>query len=373
MLELKIGSRLKALREACGLSQEALSKEFGFKDRQTISHIESGKRRLSAEELVRALAFFGVPLERFTNPFLLNGTARFSWRQQNVSTADLEAFQQRAGEWIGAYSELNRQSGVPLRTLMPRLGLTYRSSFEDAQAAGEAVSAELELGDIPAAKLAQVMECRLGILVLMVDTIPGVSGAACTLPELNAVLINRHDPEPRRNFDLAHELFHLLTWDTMPPEWIDGEVRDGAGRGNQRQSRIERIEQLANKFASGLLMPSWSLDRLGAPKGNLIAWINAAATQLKVSSSALKWQLVNSGRGPRELAAVADDAFNRGERVRSPDLAPPPFSKRFIQTIATAIERGHVSSRRAAALTDLSTDELGELCDEFGVGRPAEL
>ncbi len=62
------------------------------------------------------------------------------------------------------------------------------------------------------------MERKLGIFVLMVDAIDGISGAACRLPELDVVLINRHEVAGRRNFDLAHELFHILTWDTMPPE-----------------------------------------------------------------------------------------------------------------------------------------------------------
>ena len=88
-------------------------------------------------------------------------------------------------------------------------------------AAGERFAAEFKLGPIPAEKLPEVMERKLGILVLMVDAIDGVSGAACRLPDLDAVLINRHEVAGRRNFDLAHELFHVLTWDTMPPEYVE--------------------------------------------------------------------------------------------------------------------------------------------------------
>lgn len=47
------------------------------------------------------------------------------------------------------------------------------------------------------------MERDLGILVLMVDAVPGVSGAACHLPELDAVLINRREVPGRRHYDLA--------------------------------------------------------------------------------------------------------------------------------------------------------------------------
>lgn len=367
MNEVLFGKRLRALREARGMSQDELARVFGFENRQTVAQIEGGRRRMSAQELLTALTHFDVPLEQFTNPFLLSGSARFSWRQEGTSRADLERFELRAGEWIGAYRELSREAGETLPVIMPRLGLTYKSSYEQAEAAGAAVSLQLELGDRPAARLAEVMQEKLGILVLMVDTIPGVSGAACTLPELNAVIVNRHDPEPRRNFDLAHELFHLMTWDTMPPQWLDGET-DAKG---EHLRRITRIEQLANSFAGSLLMPPHALDKLGEPSGDLASWINAAAAHLGVSSSALKWQLVNSGRGPSKLRELPDEAFRCGGRAFGE--TPSPFGRRFVERIAASISRGHLSARRAAALMDMTLDDLGDLCDEFGVERPDEL
>ena len=47
-----IGARIKALREERKLSQDDLARLFGFKDRQTVSAIETGERRVSAEELL---------------------------------------------------------------------------------------------------------------------------------------------------------------------------------------------------------------------------------------------------------------------------------------------------------------------------------
>jgi len=109
----------------------------------------------------------------------------------------------------------------------------------DTVAVGELFAADFKLGPVPAARLAETMERELGVLVLMVDAIDGVSGAACRLPDLDAVLINRHEVPGRRNFDLAHELFHILTWDAMPPEHVEESTE---------QSK-SRVEQLANNFA----------------------------------------------------------------------------------------------------------------------------
>src|SRR6202453_4171187 len=88
-----IGTRIKALREERKLSQEDLARLFGFKDRQTVSAIENGERGVSAEELILAVEKLGQPLDYFTNPFMLVGEGKFSWRQTNVGTLRLGAYE----------------------------------------------------------------------------------------------------------------------------------------------------------------------------------------------------------------------------------------------------------------------------------------
>src|ERR1017187_4121928 len=102
MLTHLIGARIKALREERKLSQDDLARLFGFKDRQTVSAIETGERRLSAEELLAAVEKLGASLDYFTNPFLLVGEGKFSWRQSNIALERLNAFERVAGRWIAA-------------------------------------------------------------------------------------------------------------------------------------------------------------------------------------------------------------------------------------------------------------------------------
>src|ERR1035437_1187140 len=201
------GGGIRALREERKLSQEDLARLFGFKDRQTVSAIENGERRVSAEELILAVEKLGQPLDYFTNPFMLVGEGKFSWRQTNVGALRLGAYERSAGRWIAAFRAIAPQVGKAAPLLRRALGLTRHSSFEEAMAAGERFAAEVKLGDIPARRLAQVLERELGVLVLMVEAIGGVSGAACRLPDRDVVLINRHEVAGRRHFDLAHEQF----------------------------------------------------------------------------------------------------------------------------------------------------------------------
>jgi Zn-dependent peptidase ImmA (M78 family)/transcriptional regulator with XRE-family HTH domain len=375
----RLGFRLRAFRERRALSQEALSPKLGFKDRQTLSAIETGERRLSAEELLRAAEALGVSVDELVDPFQLTGEGRFSWRQTGLSPGRLDSFEAMAGRWIAAFREIAPQVGRERPLLRQSLGLHKGSTFEEAMAAGERFAREFHLGDVPADRLPGVMEEKLHILVLMVDATPGISGAACRLPELDAVLINRKEVEGRRNFDLAHELFHLLTWETMPPEHVE-EADQGAGRG--------KVEQLANAFAGAVLMPRYLLGGIplyDTPEterarreygGSDRGWsspsakeLKARAAKMRVSGAALKWRLVALGALSRKEALAIDDKLLR----EGAGKLPPLYSKPFMEVLGRAIDEGRVSARRAADLAGLDLEDLADLFKTYGVPTPFEL
>ena len=351
-----IGARIKALRERRGLSQDALARVFGFKDRQTVSAIETGVRRPTAAELVVAVEKLDVELDYFTDPFRLDGECQFSWRQNDVARERLQAYEQTAGRWIGAYRVLAGETGRQAPLMRRALGLTKTSSFEDAMDAGERFVTELDLGPVPALRLASAMEAELGILVLMVDTQKGMSGAACRLPELDAVLIARTEVPGRRHFDLAHELFHILTWDAMPPEHIEDAIDVGGSH----------VEQLANNFAAAVLMPTSALgefnDCAALDTDELVTRLNAVADELHVTSSALRWRLAALRQLTKARAqAIPESALRNNGHETVPRELPALFSEPFAELLAEALERGFISHRRAASLCRLTIDDLDDL------------
>ena len=363
-----IGARIKALRQKRGLSQDELARLFGFKDRQTVSAIETGVRSVTAAELLLAVERLDVRLDYFTDPFRLDGEARFSWRQSGVTPDQLKEYEQIAGRWIGAYRSLAAQTGREAPLMRRALGLTKASRFEDAMEAGERFAAEFDLGAVPALRLAATMEEELGILVLMVDAQEGISGAACRLPELDAVLIARGEVAGRRHFDLAHELFHILTWEAMPPEYVE-DASDFGGN---------RVEQLANNFAAAVLMPSPVLPQFDGwarlDMDRLIVRLNAVADELHVTSSALRWRLVALGRLTKAKArAIPEAALRNNGRDPATRGMPPLFSKPFVEVLAVAVDRGHVSVRRGASLVGLAIEDLEELFAVHGVPHAIEL
>lgn len=363
-----ISRRLKAAREKLGLTQTQLTQKLGFKDRQTLAAIEAGQRKISAEELLRAIHVLGLDLEYFTDSFQLAGEGRFSWRAHKDAPPDLlHAFEEKAGRWIATWRRLGELQGAKARALQPALALSERSSFEEARAVAELLVEEWKLGDVPAKTLENAIR-RLGTLVLYVDTPPSISGAACQVPGTNAILINRREPEGRRHYDLAHELFHLLTWEQMPPEHTETDTPRG--------TKAKRIEQLADNFAAALLMPERILlQRWEARKEQEIhGWLNSTASDFLVTATALKWRLTNLGWLTKgDLSKINDAKLTFNGRPKEQEPLPSLFSAEFVQRLHMGLAKGQLSVRRAAEILDLTIEALADLFHSHELPVPFDL
>ena len=363
-----VGRRIGYLRDSRSMTQLELAKLMGLKDRQTVSAIETGARKLKASELLGLIDIFDTTLEHLTDPYILVGEAQFSWRHTNPEARTLERFEDRAGCWLAMFRRLAEQTGYSRPPLQSRLGLTRHSSFEEAKLAGERFASAFQLGEVPAVRLIETMENKLGILVLMVNTEPGISGAACRLNNLDAVLVSRKEVIGHRHFNLAHEFFHLLTWDSMPPEHTE----------NVRIPGKSRVEKLANQFASALLMPRETLEPqsqwTALEDSTLVQQLHSTANKLQVSTVALMWRLVAlrwiSSSQANRLRKV--DMRNQGIRNYK-NVQPVLYSKVFVDVIAHGIRDGYVSVARVAKLLDLSIEELGNLFIDHEIACPFDL
>lgn len=365
----RIRRRIVALRERADMKQIDLARAMGVNDRQTISQIETGERKVSADELVRLADIFNVELSAFSDPYRVFDEASFSWRRNEVPESTIQEFENQAKSWLALYRHLSRTAGEPVNSLVPKLDLTEKSSFEDAASEGESIAAQFDLGAVPALSLERALNDQLNVLVLQVDAPDGISGAACRLGGLNFVLVNRTESPARRAFNLAHELFHLATWEQMPPAHIES-VRVNAN-GNPRP------EKLANGFASGLLMPRKPMEALinQHPKPEAAehaAWIMTLASAMGVSGQAMKWRLVHLGQLPRAKAQRIDDESLR-QTQEEPALDPLPSSPRFVERLRWGLEEGRLTVRRAAELMGMTIDQLHNLFEAHDMPVPFDL
>ncbi|MFC1791331.1 ImmA/IrrE family metallo-endopeptidase, partial [Gemmatimonadota bacterium] len=224
-----------------------------------------------------------------------------------------------------------------------------------------------QLGDVPSTMLSVAIERELQAQVLFVEAPAGVSGAAVHTPGLLTILVNRREPTGRRNFDLAHELFHLLTWDSMPPGRVEPTEIPGK-KGN-------RVEKLAENFAGALLMPAGVVGRRWEQRdaGDIHDWLNATASTLGVTALALKWRLVVLGHLSKAKAEGLDDSRLAGNGGLESRTAPLLFSRDFMSRVYGAVEAGRLSLRKAIGLLDLSGPEFGALCRAYGLELSYEI
>lgn len=363
-----IGYRVRAAREAANWTQDQLANLLKLKDRQSISDLENGKRKLQPDELVLISDTLGQEIDFFLNPFVVAGEAQFSWRASSeLSSESLDGFEVKAGQWIGLLRWLreNEQTPSPLKST---LRLTKRSTFEEACGRGEELAAQLELGLVPAERLIAAIERQLDIPVIFVDTLSTpeghvISGATCHLEDMGVILINRNEPESRRLYDLAHELFHALTWDVMKPEHRESNAPDA--RGSHR-----RIEQLADNFAAGILMPASSLESLiDRRRIEDTSHLAEVAAQLRVAPEALAWRLFNLHWISREVC----DRLRREHQRAALAGTPKRFSVSFAGMLHRAIDKGQLSARKAAKTIGLSMPQLADLFTEHSLSVPFEL
>lgn len=365
-----IGLRVRKARDALGLTQEELSKRMCWDSRQTLSDVENGKRAVSEDELERFSEELDQDFEYFIDPFSVVGEAQYSWRaSKDVSEDALNTFEMRAAGWVGLLRWLRAQSPSEPSSLRYSLGLDINSTYEQAQRIAESLVAQFDLGPVPADKLAKFVEKELDIPVLFVDMdrdLPQgtISGAACRLPELGVILVNRRESQARRNFDLAHELFHSLTWERMAPQ-----RRESNSPGARAEKRSVRIEQLADNFAAALLMPATTLDVLIDPSRKRNAeHLAETARQLRVSTDALGWRLKALGRidEPTRLQLASVKRSDASSEV------PKQFSAPFAKDLHVALERGRLTVRKAASALGVTLSELAKLFEAYQLGDPSK-
>jgi Zn-dependent peptidase ImmA (M78 family)/DNA-binding XRE family transcriptional regulator len=365
-----IGFRVRAAREAKGWTQDELAVLLHLENRQSVSDLENGKRSVRPDELVVLSDALERELDYFVEPFSVAGEAQFNWRvSPKVPESALNEFEDRSGSLVGLLRWLREQQASNTSALKRNLRLSQHSTFETAQARAEQLGIELELGRTPAHTLLQKVEKQLDIPVLMVDpdTLTGgsISGATCHLEEMSCILINRKESEARRAYDLAHELFHALTWEAMRPERRETNVthkREPSGR--------KRIEQLADNFAAALLMPRGTVDELVKPgQPTRITHLREVATEFGVSNQALAWRL----RGLNRIDEETCERLLHSHQSIAPLAMPKLYSSDFVRLLREAIDTGRVSARKVAKTLHLSLDQLTRLFGQYGLSAPFEL
>jgi Zn-dependent peptidase ImmA (M78 family)/DNA-binding XRE family transcriptional regulator len=365
----QVAAAVRAAREALGLTQSALATAAGFASLQIVSAIETGQREVKAWELANLARVLHTSIDVLLG--IDEPTAvRVLWRRGSSGVSGIREAQLR--ERAERFALLEQWCDLPAAEPLPDFALNpRRASFADAERLALALSRTLDLGSRPAASLLRVLEERFRLKVFY-DELGGDESAACARGAFgSAVLMNAVQAPWRRNFSLAHELFHLVTWSAVASAW--------PAVGEPEWS--ERLETLADVFASHLLLPaaevSAQLNARVADGRELVGTdVITIAREFDVSTEALTWRLVNLGRRDADWARalLADLAFRRQDRLTMstrwsrPDT---PFPERYVRLALLAYEKDRLSLSRLAEFLESSMGEVYGLIEESELGETA--
>ena len=197
----------------------------------------------------------------------------------------------------------------------------------------------------PELALLRVVEEICKIKVFHIAFEPSGS-AACTLDATfgAAILLNAKNVRRRRNFDLAHELFHLLTWKSFR--------RPGEESFTEASAHEEK---LATCFARNLLMPQEPLriainSQLGSKTTLTFDDLFEVARQFDVSVDALLWQMSFVFNRPKGWVSENSEKLKGQiafwDQRQSDTLPLRPL--RFDALAAEALRKGYISTGRYA-------------------------
>ncbi len=347
-----IGIRLRYARERLGLTQNDVQEKTSIGG-SSLSEFEHAKREPSLSQLTQLAKLYRRPVTFFLEERPL-ATERVRWRQRPENAADIEA---GFLELCQQYHNLETWSDGSATTPLPTAGTTKKR--HQAERLASETQRTLGLGDRPAVGLLHVLEEQVGLKVFHLPFDPRGTAACLGHEEFGqGILLNTKNPRWRRNFDLAHELFHLLTWtsDTgSEPSWDDSE------------------EKLADTFAASLLMPATEVRALvDAAKTNgklSLSSVFDLARHFDVSAEALIWRVhVLYGGTPANNEATMQTverarraASTLDERV-SDD--PPVRPARFRMLAIRALRRGDLSLGRFAQYMGMTRQKAAKYMEQ---------
>ncbi len=366
----KITVLLKKERKLLGLTLKEVSEKMGFKHYQTLSNIESGKREIKAWELSKLANIYNRNIDFFLKPEEEKKEVKILWRNpdENVKKKKIERI---FLNYCKKYSNLlkllgeSEQENREFILHIAKNDLLNKKSFEYVTNLASQYLNLLQLGSRPASSLVKILEEKIGVKIIHLELDPGISGGSTIGDFGMAILINANDAPWRRNYDLAHEFFHLVTWDFFSPEEVYKKDKYGKNK----------VEQLANVFASAFLLVEDELrnEFRKRVKNNYITYLNLIdiAREFDVSIEALLWRLVNLNLLKKEqvineLGKGIIKDFDKVYKHRDWKGEKPYLSEKYISLAIKAFQMGKISKARFAEYVGKKYSEVSSFLKKYG-------
>ena len=349
-----------------GLSLMQVSEQIGFNSYQVLSNIEKGVRAVKVSELSKLCKIYSKDSFFFLQeeePAVKEPL--FAWRAKSdsIKAKQIEA---KVDQILTNYYMLEKITDSEQETVFSPWEKSKRHlEFNDVEKKAEELIESLSLGTRPYKNLVETLEEELKIKVIF-QNLAGSGSAISTKGDYGyAIIIDSNEAPWRRNYNLAHELFHILAEYYFPLEEIHQ-------TGTEDKKPI--AEKLADAFASALLIPRSQLKEALSKrlKDNKIQWIELIhlAVEFGVSHEALLWRLCNIGLLKKEkvVEIIESEEFKflnkelRGNTNKPTD----PFSDRFVLLALKALNQGKISKGKFCNIFDIKRSEFDSFISSRG-------
>jgi len=354
---MDIGRRLKDARDAIGYTLEKAEKESGI-GASSLSEFENGKREPKFSQLAKLAEVYKRSIDFFLTD-KLPAEPVMLWRDP-PGEDERKKIESDFTQLCEQYHNLELCTGerIPVKLPQPDITNPEDFSFHQAESFARKTQKELCLGDIPSASLKRILEERYYVKIFHLD----FSGSAISTVSEEfgpAVLLNSRNVAWRRNYDLAHELFHLLTWSIF--------------RVKSKEAN-ENEEKFANSFASRFLMPEESLKQRIASLANKhgearLEQLDDLAREFGVSLDAMVYRVASLYKIRKEDAEkflAAAKQLSERHKPRESDKAET-LPERYFDLAQRALRDGRLSLMQFAKYMGISYKKAQEyLTDDEG-------
>jgi Zn-dependent peptidase ImmA (M78 family)/DNA-binding XRE family transcriptional regulator len=358
-----IAKRIREARERCGLSQQELANLMGWKSHASLAAIEGGSQDVKTWELLKFANIMKVPPESLYSDEIkeISEFPAIQWRNRATDPKVALREERDVFQHCEDYRLIKHLMGeLPSTKQLPcEIFDIIAVDYSWANLLAERMHRELNLGDYPASLLAQRLEEDYGVLIMRCQLENG-SAACCRAEWGAAIVLNGKEVHWRQMFNLAHELFHIITW---CPRLIEQVSSD--------EELFNKNERLANAFAGALLMPQQMIDI--DVRGNKLTYsfLVALARKYRVSTSAMLWRLFYLRVISRASVerALEDEDFKKLDHATSKEAleTTQPFDNRFLRLAYLAYEKGMLSKGRFAQMLRVKLRDLNQYLSDKGL------
>jgi Zn-dependent peptidase ImmA (M78 family)/DNA-binding XRE family transcriptional regulator len=361
-----LGNRLKQVRDKLGMTLQEVAKAVGFNNYQTLMSIEEGSRVIKAVELTKLAKVYLRDVSYFLSDDKKAGKEpTILWRSDKDSKA-LQLKEQEFLKYCYNYFELQQRLGVDHGfSLQQRDKLIPDDiNFDKIEILADEYARLMQLGSRPACVLEKILEEKYNLKILYLDLGDYGSAASAAGDFGAAILVNAAEAPWRRNYDLAHELFHIITWNVFNYKEIHN-LTDGKNI----------IEKWANAFASYLLLPQDEVKREfeARVKDNKITILDliSIAREFVVSTDAFLWRLANLKflrKGDVETLLEKGELkdIDRIERLKDYGQDTPCISTRYISLAFKVYQKGLISRGKLAEYLNITRSDVSEVLSRYG-------